>query len=397
MEGKTVENLNQKNSSLILVILWVALFFGGLSLFKLMPAMGALMAEFKIQYGQTGVMNTAVNWAALVLMAPMGFLARRFPPKWTLTVTMTIMGLAGIITATAPTFTVFLIGRVLEGGAQALGVLVGYSLAANQASKHRGLVLSIMVSASMVAQFALLNVGSRIMAGGATWRQLYLGIAIAQLVIMVIWALVCPVSIRISGKGPAVKPTKEQTLRVFKNASLWFISIANGIFLASIVGTSSYIPTYMTTKGLDQVAASTVFSLASLIGIFAPLVWGFFSDRFHTKRKVAGISSISAVLCFALLLILPGGALVVFSVLYGILPRSIVPMANASAPDLVENPADVPVANSVREIISRLVSILLGIAVGFIIESAGFVTLFIVLSVLMAVAGILWFVSKKVP
>jgi predicted MFS family arabinose efflux permease len=397
MEDRILENIGKKRIRLIMVIIWVTLFFGGFSLFKLMTTLGAIMADFKIEYGLAGIMNTEVSWAALILMVPMGYVAAKAAPRWTILGTGVLMGLGGILTSVAANFAVFTIGRIIEGGALALMSMIAYSLAANLTKKYRSLALGTMISAAMVAQAVLLIFSSRVLESGVSWRTLYLVIGIAQLVMMLLWLIVCPKDLKISGISPTVKPTKEQTRRVYKTPSLWFSSIATGIFLGAIVSTSTYIPTYITTRGLDLVQASTVFAIASLIGLFASSIWGIISDKLHTKRKIAAFSSVSAALCFVLLMVLPVNALIVFSILFGFLPRSVIGLSYASTPDLVENPADVPVANATREIISRVVSIGIGVLVGFVIQNAGYTVMFSALSVAMVIAGVLWLSAKKIP
>lgn len=397
MEKRTDTVLDQGKSHTLLIVLWVVLFCGGFSLFKLLATMSLIRADFGIEYGLTGIMNTAANWAPLILMAPMGYLARRYPPKWTLTVTVIIMAVGNAITATAPVYAVFLVGRVIEGGAQALLEMTACSLTANLTSKNRALVMGTMVSASMIAQFTLLNIGSRILISGVTWRTLFLGIALLQVAVIAVWLAICPKEVSIAGSAAKVKPTKEQTRRVYRLPSLWLIAVAHGIFLSCIVSSSPYIPDFMTTRGLNSVEASAVFSVASLLGVIASVLWGMLSDRFHTKRKIAAISCFTAVPCFILLMTLPTNLLIVFSVAHGLLPHAIIAMTNSSAPDLVETPADVPVANSLREIVSRLTSIIMGVAVGFAIENAGYNVMFISLSVAMVIAGCLWLAAKKVP
>ena len=54
--------------------------------------------------------------------------------------------------------------------------------------------------------------------------------------------------------------------------------------------------------------------------------------------------------------------------LWGTLPRSIVGMTNATAAEIAELPADVPIVNSVRNTIAQIGITIIGILMGYGIQ-----------------------------
>ena len=94
---------------------------------------------------------------------------------------------------------------------------------------------------------------------------------------------------------------------------------------------------------------------------------------------------------------LPIELIMIYVVIYGTLPRSIAGLGAASARDLVEVPADVPIVNSFRETINHICTLVGGIATGYLLQYAGYYITIYVLCGLMAVGAVLWYFAKKVP
>ena len=98
-----------------------------------------------------------------------------------------------------------------------------------------------------------------------------------------------------------------------------------------------------------------------------------------------------------LLALLPANLIWIYIVYWGTLPRSIAPMGQASATDIAELPADIPVVNSVKNVINHVGTIILGIALGYAIQYLGYdITIFLMAGG-MAIGGVFWILAKNIP
>ena len=212
-----------------------------------------------------------------------------------------------------------------------------------------------------------------------------------------------PVNIQV-GKGMALtgtansaKPTREQTMRVFKNPSNWLVSVALIFFNISIVSFSAYVIVYMGQRGIPAAEAGPLYSYTSLIGIFAMLAFGWLADKFGTKRKLAVFSFFTGIIALLLLVHVPIHMIWIYIVVFGTLPRSVAGMSQACAPDIAEMPMDIPVVNSFRNTVSQLGNIAGGIITGYLLQYICYTNTIYVLCVLMALGGVCWIFAKKVP
>ncbi|MBR7076140.1 MAG: hypothetical protein IKI32_04360, partial [Lachnospiraceae bacterium] len=126
------------------------------------------------------------------------------------------------------------------------------------------------------------------------------------------------------------------------------------------------------------------------------IAFGFISDRFKTRRKIAMMSFAAAAVAFVVLGIAPANLIWIYVVLWGTLPRSIVGMTNATAAEIAELPADVPIVNSVRNTIAQIGITIIGILMGYGIQYLGYQAMTFILAGGMVVGGFMWFLAKQI-
>ena len=127
------------------------------------------------------------------------------------------------------------------------------------------------------------------------------------------------------------------------------------------------------------------------------IAFGFISDKLHTKRKIAIVSFFAGAGAYFLLGILSPSFMFIWVILWGTFPRSIAGMTSASAADIAEVPTDIPVVNSIKNTISQVGSILLGILYGFTIQWFGYQVTIFIIAAEMVLGGICWIFAKKIP
>lgn len=392
-------NLTGTRINLIIVAITFCMFILGFSMFKLLPMQAVIQGYFNIDVSAYGFLNTAQNWFVIIFTVPMGFLIRKIPCKWSMLLSFVLLLGGSIIQVVTSNYVLFVIGRMLEGGGYGFMALIGHSLTANLVQRKRiGFWVSFMVTVGMLGQVIHTNVAAWMMyAKGISFQYVFILIIILQVVCLVVWLFIVPSTVKVSGIASDVKPTKEQTLRVYKNSSSWLVAVALIFFNIAIVSFSAFVIQYLIIRGLQPGQAAATYGYTSLLGIVAMLVFGWLSDKFKTKRKLAILSFFSGILALLLLVHLPIGAIMIYVVVFGTLPRSVAGMSSACAPDIAEVPADVPIVNSFRNTVGQLGGVIGGIAIGYILQYFGYEVAIYVLCVGMALGGICWIFAKKIP
>ncbi len=392
-------SLSGIRTKMVLAAITFCMFVLGFSMFKLLPMQTAIMRYFKIEVSAYGYLNTAQNWFVIIFTVPFGFLIRKLPCKWSMFLSFVLLFAGSLLQVFTSNYILFVIGRMLEGGGYGFMALIGHSLTANLVSPKRiGFWVSFMVTVGMLGQVIHTRVASFMMLEkGMSFQSVFLAIIILQAVCFVFWMAVVPGSVRVTGRANDAKPTREQTMRIYRNRSCWYVSLALAFFNMAVVSFSAYVIHYLIMRGMAPGAAATTYSYTSLLGIVSMLVFGWLSDRLKTKRKLAVLSFFSGIVALVLLVKLPIEAIMIYVLVFGTLPRSVAGMSSACAPDLVELPADVPVFNSFKNTVSQLLGVFGGILTGYLLQFIGYDYTIYFLCVMMGIGGLLWVFAKEIP
>ena len=400
-ENKTIAQ-PQYSSARLTVMICTVVFIAivvGFGNFKFMPMQDAIMEYFQIAEGAYGYLNTASGWITLLCAIPMGFLVRKLPCNVSVTLGFGI-ALCGIaIQCTVHNFVFFVIGRVIEGAGSGIIALITGSLSLNLVPKHRvSFFSSVMIFAGILPQVVMTKGGTALMQNsGLSFQQIFIIIgAVYVATIILSWCLI-PVSLRINGVGSAAKPTKEQTARVMKNKSGILVAIANVFLTFTTITWVSYVYKYLTLKGFTPQKAADIYSTVTIIGLISMLVFGVISDKLHTKRKLALVAFVTGAIAFVLLAILPANLIWIYVIVWGTLPRSGAGMTSASAADIAEIPADVPIVTSIKNTITQAGSIVGGILMGYLIQYCGYDFTIYCLAGGMVIGAVCWYFAKRVP
>ena len=371
----------------------------GFGNFKFMPMQDAIMDFFHIAEGAYGYLNTASGWITVIFAIPMGFLVRKLPCNVSVSIGFGV-AIGGIaIQCVARNFVLFVIGRMIEGAGSGLIALVTGSLILNLVPKHRiSIFSSIMIFAGILPQVVMTKGGTALMQNsGLAFQQIFVIIGIVYACTLVLWLCLVPFSLKIHGVGSAAKPTREQTVRVMKNRSGILVAIANVFLTFTTITWVAYVYKYLTLKGFTLTKAADIYSTVTIIGLVSMLVFGVVSDKLHTKRKLAIGAFISGAIAFVLLAVLPANLIWIYVVVWGTLPRCGAGMTSASAADIAEIPADVPIVTSIKNTITQVGSIVGGILMGYLIQYCGYDFTIYCLAGGMIIGAVCWYFAKRVP
>lgn len=392
-------DLSENRIKLILFSGVFCMFVLGFSMFKLLPMQAAIQDYFNIEVSDYGYLNTAQNWFVILFTVPVGFLIRKIPCKWSMALSFVLLLGGSIIQVFTSNYILFVIGRMLEGGGYGFMAIIAYSLTANLVKQKRiGFWMSLLLTVGMLGQVIHTNVASWMMiVKGYSFQYVFTIIIILQVICLIVWLIFVPSKLKVSGIASSQKPTREQTLNVYKNSSNWLVAIALIFFNIAIVSFSAYVIQYLIIRGMHPEQAAVTYGYTSLIGIVSMLVFGWLSDKFKTKRKLAILSFFSGIIALLLLIYVPIGSIMIYVIVFGTLPRSVAGMSSASATDIAEVPSDIPIVNSFRNTVSQLGAVIGGIILGYVIQYFGYEVAIYMLCVEMALGGVCWIFAKKIP
>ena len=383
---------------LILAALVFFMIVYGFGIFKLIPMQDAIMNYFHISEGSYGYLSTAQNWIVIFAAVPMGFLIRRFPCRWTFPLGFLVAAIGVSVQITTQSYVIFVAGRMIEGAGTGLIMLAGYSLILNLVPDNRkGLWSSVLVVSAVLPQIAITKGGTALMsATGMTFQMVFGILGAMYIVASIIWVLIVPSSLKAHGVASSQKATREQTLRVYKNPSVWLTSVALIFFTLVSNVFSVYVVRFLMLKGMDRPVAASTYSWMTILGTASMLVIGFLADKLGTKRKIAIVGFLVCSLAMFLLAKLPVNLVFIYVILFGTFPRGTVGLTNAAASDLAEVPSDVPIVTSLKNTILQIGNVLGGIALGYLIQFKGYEFTSCMLGIGCIIGAVCWFFAKKV-
>ena len=359
----------------------------------------AITSYFGVNEGAYGYLNSATNWVVIILSVQMGFLIRKWPSKRSIILGF-VIALAGMgIQLLAPDFPIFVAGRAVEGGGLGLATLAVTSLLLNLVPREKvGIWSSVSILCAVAPQILITKGGSVLMLkAGLSFLQIFSGIAAMYAVAIIVCLICIPPSVKANGVAEDEKPTKEQTMRVFKNKSNWLVNIAYIFFSLVSVSFSAYVVKFMIIKGLEPGQAASVYSYTTLLGMVSMFAFGWISDKLGTKRKIVMAGFFAGAVALICLVNLPASMIMVYVVVYGTLPRSIAGLSTASATDIAEVASDVPVVNSLKNEVTQVGTVVFTIVLGYIIQGLGYEVAIYMLAGTMVLGGICWFFAKRIP
>ena len=178
---------------------------------------------------------------------------------------------------------------------------------------------------------------------------------------------------------------------MLRNRNIWLLAAAFAGFIAAVIGSSTYLPTFLATqRGIPLSQAALLAAIPTLITIFSAPGGGILSDRIGSRKKPYLVGIALSIVLLPLAWVATGPGLVVVLVVTG-LALGLVPMAIFSA--AVEASGDERQGGMAMAIImvGQNAGMLLGpIVFGTLAQSAGWPAAFAslaVMSVLGLVAG----------
>lgn len=388
----------------MMVVMTIATAATSFCMMKFPPIMTYVMANYEVRQDLMGLLMSSTNIVGFIFAVAIGYANRNYKPKWTGFLGFAVMALANIMAMNTHNFAVLIISRVIEGTGMGILSNLTIALVVTYFKGARATATAIVNAGMTAGEVIHYNVAPRLAeSAGGSLRDVYLYI-IATFVVMAVVMLVflwrepsiANGSREAVPKSAPTEADKARKAEVLRNKSLWLVAIAMFIFNFVMISFSQYAIDFMGTKGIDNVTASTLTSVASSIRTVMMIVVGILADRISSKRKPAMAGFVGIAIMYLLLAILPGNMIMVYIVLSAVVPSPITVSTYSCYPDIFGDASYTPVAHGVVQTMARLSMLVGSTIMGFLITNLGYLATIYILIPLALAAACCWFFAKRV-
>ncbi len=300
---------------------WIVLLLVSLAMFgnyyaydALNPVVDLLREQNGFTYGQIGVLSTAYNIAALLVLLAGGYVIDRWGTRLAIPVFAAICVAAAALTAATSHYETILAGRFLLGiGAEPLIVAATTVLAKWFSGRELGFAFGLNLSVSRLGSASTDWSTSFAEPLYANWQDplwLATGVAAAGLAAAVLYAML---ERRAQGQGvPAAEAPSDRlelrSLYVFGRA-YWYIVALCVVFYATIFPFRTFaIDYFQQAHGLDRGTAGMLSSLLPMSAIVLTPLFGLWADRVGHRGLFMLVGTAIMLPLFLAVTYLPPGA-----------------------------------------------------------------------------------------
>lgn len=343
--------------------------------FKVPPTMVAILGEMNIGTTMGGWLMSLSGLAGIILALPTGGIMMKTGPK-KLGVFALICALIGnIVGAIAPTFTVLMLSRLIEGiGFGLIGVVGPAIIAVWFSPEKRGLPMAIWTCWVGVGLLFIFNITNVIMPQMG-WRGDWWLMAFLSAFILILFILFVQVP-----KAEIEDTTKKVTgiktvsmIEGFKSPSSWLLGVIFLLYSFGVASMTTYAPTYLVESvGMDGTTANAYSSVITFGMIFGGILMGFILNKVKNHKLLLLMSTLIAAIFFSLTFEIDSPAwipffMVAIGLAYSLLPPTIFTLA----PEAAFSPATIGITMGIINLGQNLGGVSAPIVIGSIVESHG--------------------------
>ena len=339
--------------------------------FKVPPVMPVLMNTFTIDLTTAGMLMSIFAITGLIIALPAGLFLQRYGLKTSGLAAAGCLLIGSVLGATAGSYYVLFVSRLVEGIGMGLMAVVGpAAIAAWFPAERRGLPMGIWATWVSLGSLLIYNIAPP-MESAYGWQSVWWFAAgftgIALLLFAAFFRL-----------PPIEKNTLPNTSfsnialfrKVLRRTNIWLLALAFGCFNFVIIGViATYFPTYLkTVHGFDLAGASLITSIKMIVVIItAPLI-GWLVDRVGSPRRIILLSFLALAVFMTLPFTISGWMIAGSMVLLGILAGAIPTCTFASVPELMGKAAPAGIGMGVIMIGQNLGQLLGPLVFGSLVE-----------------------------
>lgn len=387
----------------VLFMMLMSMTAGAMCLNKVAPIVPILSEAMGLTgAGQAGLLISVFVISGIFLAIPSGVIIAKLGYYKTGIIALGTILVGSVVGAFDLGYAVMLVSRIIEGVGLILLMTLGPAAVASSFSdEKRGSAMGLLMCFMAFGQIAMFNLAPRI-AEVAAWETVWWFTAVYALVFLVIWVFSLrnlDASIAAAtgaDAAPADAPKAPLFSKdVFLNKGVWLIGLTLMIYLIAEQGAISFLPTFLVeARGMDAATASSIVSIAPLVGIPVGIIVGMISDKMGSRKKPLGVLMLLSAVTYALMPTFPTGLFIVLVVLFGIAVMGIVGLTFSAVAELVP-PAQGDMAVALLNTFQWVGIFLSSSLVGLLIEQFGWDMMFYLLVPLTVVGAICTFVTPK--
>ncbi|MCA4135683.1 MFS transporter [Arthrobacter sp. M4] len=286
-----------------------------------------IRSEWGLSIGQVGLVSSSVFLGMFVGALGGGRLSDKFGRKPVLIWSSVFYSGASLLSAVAPNYEVLVVGRVLTGvGVQAAtGVIMVY-LSEMFPSASRGRFFTVLTFIGFVASpLTSMTALAIVPSGAGAWRWVF-ALGSAGVVIAIVAAIALPETVRwltahgrdgeadrlvarlehtASRRGPLkpveaepAAPTSGPVRDLFQPRyarRLVVLGITFAMLVYCLYGFTSWVPTVLVGRGLEQADALQIATTISFGSLLAPVLLFALADRVERKHAILGAGAITGI------------------------------------------------------------------------------------------------------
>lgn len=361
-------------------ILWAAFSIGVIATFvqfSIPPVLPFFKEQYHVTYTNSALLMSLFALATLLSAVPSGFIVQRYGVRKIGLAGLFILFIGVFLCLLANSFTIILLGRIIEG--------IGFGLVSVAAPSAIGqFVDPKMISIAMGIWSTWIPLGSLIMFLFAPKIVLNFKIEVYWILLMIVlvlgfffYANVIPKQKSIKGEQhsnehTSLKPQKEIIWEELKNKNIWWAALTFTSFTFSFFSFNTWITSYLTeTSSMSLVMATLIPSIVAFLTMTSNLYSGVLLNKYGQHLFIFLLPPLFFAFAWPIFishsLLFQIGNAVIIGLFSGFIPTIIF----ASAPLLAKRKETIGIAMSIV-IIGENIGILIGPEVfGFLREWTG--------------------------
>ena len=267
-----------------------------LAMFKINPAMDALLTDLGETATFGGSLSSVFAITAAILIIPFGALAVKVNVKWLVVGSTALLAIGGILESTTTNSAMFMAYRLLEAvgytGMFAFGPVM---ITRWFTEDKRGIPMGLWTAMVGVGSTVVMQMASATMPTGG-WHVLWIAIGIVCAVICVLYVVVAQhwpkgaeaeAAAEAAAKAEAdANAPKVGIVDTFKIPVLWGMAAIFLCFGVGMQGIMTFSVSILTQQaGVDPVTANNMSSVMSMGQIVSPLIGGWIISMVCKKNK----------------------------------------------------------------------------------------------------------------
>ncbi len=374
-----------RKGNIILVMCWLAWIVNYVDRMILPPLLPLIIIELGLSLTEAGLLMSSFMFGYAAMQLPSGFLSDRFGRKIVLSLGMVGYSVTTFLSGISPSFSLLLVCRILTGVFQGTHLSVANALLSDFfPPNRRGRAIGIHesgpnVGATIAVPFATLI--------GATsgWRNAFITASLPGILMAVLFFVLVPSSSR-EHDNNARQDSVSRTS--FKWKSLLPFIVAFSAYGLANWALYTFVPTYLSTKGIPLVSVGFIFATLPFVGIFSKMFGGTLSDRIGRGKVIVSALMLLGPLMYMLTILKHSAELAVVLGCIGFVLFSFSPVIYANVSDLCDSSQRSRALGTVSAI-GNIVGAISPVIVGVIADRTNFETAFVVITIIVLASGCL--------